>query len=139
MAPVHESVMDFAMSNLVIRNLSLTPDTVNITVPIMDPFRVEMACYSLPYGALGFISHILTYYTVFCLWFGRKPLWPFSPVSYSRIDIVLGVVSLVVSTAMTIVTLVRCRNSWQLLTIAVWKLTISLVNGEPPSSWLLSL
>ncbi|TFK72842.1 hypothetical protein BDN72DRAFT_815575 [Pluteus cervinus] len=132
MAPVVESIIDFVTSNLVIRDLSLTQSDVNGTGQLTDPnasFHQEIACYSLPYGALGFVSHVLTYYTMFCLWFGRKPLWPFRPVSYTRIDIVLGVVSLIVSTTMAIITLVRCRRSWQLLTIGVWKLTISLVNS----------
>ncbi|TFK72845.1 hypothetical protein BDN72DRAFT_894484 [Pluteus cervinus] len=132
MAPALESIVDFIASNLVIRDFSLTPDTVNSTIPAVDPdagFHKEIACYSLPYGALGFVSHALTYYTMFCLWYGRKPLWPFHPVSYTRLDLVLGTVSLIVSTTMAIVTLVRCRNSWQLLTIGVWKLTMSLVNS----------
>lgn len=30
---------------------------------------------------------------------------------------------------MSIVTIVRCRNTWQLLVIAIWKLSMSLLNG----------
>jgi hypothetical protein len=33
-----------------------------------------------------------------------------------------------VSMAMSIVTIVRCRNTWQLLVIAVWKLSVSSLN-----------
>jgi hypothetical protein len=33
----------------------------------------ELRCYSLPYGSLGFVSHALTYYTMICFHFGRRP------------------------------------------------------------------
>jgi len=56
-------------------------------------------------------------------------MMPFRPVKYSWFDLALGVVGLCGSTAMSIVTLVRCRNTWQLLVIAVWKLSMSLLNG----------
>lgn len=88
-----------------------------------------MLCYSLPYGALGFVSHFLTYYTIVCLWFGRSPLWPWRKVKYSRFDLWLGLLGLLIATGLAIFTLVRCRNTWQLLTIAVWKLSMSLLNG----------
>ncbi|KAF8655494.1 hypothetical protein AX16_003024 [Volvariella volvacea WC 439] len=45
----------------------------------------EIACYSL-----GFISHVLTYYTLLCFWYGRSPPWPFSPMTQSRFDVVLA-------------------------------------------------
>ncbi|TFK75698.1 hypothetical protein BDN72DRAFT_885711 [Pluteus cervinus] len=92
-------------------------------------FHGEVACYSLPYGGLGFASHFLTYYTLLCLWNGRSPLWPKRRVRYSKIDLWLGGISLIVTTGLAILTLVRCRNSWQLLTVAVWKMSMSLLNG----------
>ncbi|TFK75687.1 hypothetical protein BDN72DRAFT_451227 [Pluteus cervinus] len=92
-------------------------------------FHSEIACYSLPYGALGFVSHLLTYYTIACLWNGRSPLWPARKVAYSSLDLWLGVFALLGSSGMAIFTLARCRNTWQLLTIGVWKLSVSLVNG----------
>ena len=107
--------------NLLLRT---TPDSL-----AQSSFKNEIHCYSLPYGALGFTSHILTYYTILCLWFGRKPLWPFSRVRYSQLDLVLGIVGLGVTIAVSIVTILRCRNTWQLLVIAVWKLDVSLMNG----------
>jgi len=56
-------------------------------------------------------------------------MMPFRPVKYSWFGLAFGVVGLCVSTAMSIVTIVRCRNTWQLLVIAVWKLSMSLLNG----------
>ncbi|TFK68119.1 hypothetical protein BDN72DRAFT_960505 [Pluteus cervinus] len=91
--------------------------------------HTEMACYSLPYGGLGFTSHILTYYTLFCLCNGVSPFWPVRQVRYSKFDLILSSIGLTTSSAMAIYTLVKCRNSWQLLTIGVWKLSVSLMNG----------
>ncbi|KIJ95463.1 hypothetical protein K443DRAFT_329225 [Laccaria amethystina LaAM-08-1] len=99
------------------------------TSAVYNTLAKEIQCYSLPYGAVGFASHVLTYYTIVCLWNGRKPMMPWRPVKYSWFDLTLGVVGLCVSTAMSIVTIVKCRNTWQLLVIAVWKLSMSLLNG----------
>jgi len=95
----------------------------NYTLPI------EIACYSLPYGGLGFTSHILTYYTVICLGFGRKPFWPCKPISQGNFDLFLAVAGLLVGFIISTITMVRCRNHWQLVAIAVWKLGMSLFNN----------
>lgn len=89
----------------------------------------ELQCYNLPFGGLGFTSHILTYYTIICLWFGRKPLWPFSKISHTKMDVMLGSIGLLVCIVMSVLTMIQCRNTWQLLVIAVWKLSMSLLNG----------
>ncbi|KAF6751715.1 hypothetical protein DFP72DRAFT_1034123 [Ephemerocybe angulata] len=99
------------------------------TKDALESFSEEVKCYALPYGALGFVSHVLTYYTIIALWFGRKPLWPFSRVSYSWLDLTLGGFGLLISTLLTIVTIVRCKDSWELLVIAIWKMAMSLLNG----------
>ncbi|KAH6910728.1 hypothetical protein BKA70DRAFT_92241 [Coprinopsis sp. MPI-PUGE-AT-0042] len=95
----------------------------------LEAFSEEVKCYNLPYGILGFVSHVLTYYTILCLWLGRKPFWPFSRVKFSRFDLALGGVGLLVSTLLSIVTIVRCKDNWELTVIAVWKLGMSLLNG----------
>ncbi|EAU84059.2 hypothetical protein CC1G_06921 [Coprinopsis cinerea okayama7 len=107
----------------------LSRDAPSNATATLDSFSEEIKCYNLPYGILGFISHVLTYYTIVCLWFGRKPLWPFSRVSYSRFDLALGGIGLLVSTLLSIVTIIRCREAWQLLVIAIWKMSMSLLNG----------
>ncbi|TFK68122.1 hypothetical protein BDN72DRAFT_898396 [Pluteus cervinus] len=99
------------------------------TVTATKDIHAEMTCYSLPYGALGFVSHLLTYYTIFCLWEGRRPLWPKRYIKYITWELSIGLVGLLVSSIMAIITLVRCRRTWQLLTIAIWKLCLSVVNG----------
>ena len=101
----------------------------NSTTSVYNTLANEIQCYGLPYGGLGFASHVLTYYTIICLWYGRRPMMPFWRVKHSWLDLYLGVVGLIVSTAMAIVTIVKCRNTWQLLVIAVWKMSMSLLNG----------
>lgn len=104
-----------------------TPDSSSSTS--LESLAEEIKCYTLPYGALGFASHVLTYYTILCLWCGRKPLWLFSRVSYSYFDLALGGFGLLISTLLTIVTIVRCKNTWELLVIGIWKMSMSLLNG----------
>jgi hypothetical protein len=89
----------------------------------------ELQCYSLPFGGLGFTSHILTYWTINCLWLGRRPLWPFEKIHHSKLDVILGSLGLVLCVVMSVITMVHCRNTWQLLVIAVWKMSMSLLNG----------
>lgn len=89
----------------------------------------EMLCYSLPYGALGFISHIITYYTLVCLWLRRRPLWPSKEMNNWKWDLLLGIGSCVLPVALAIFTIVRCRNGWQFLLIGIWKMFMSALLG----------
>src|SRR5271170_7335137 len=75
----------------------------------------EMQCYSLPYGGLGFASHIITYYTLICLWNRRRPRMPWKTLSSSswKFNIFLGVVELIVSVGIAAFTIIRCRNRWE--------------------------
>ncbi|KAF9451090.1 hypothetical protein P691DRAFT_724712 [Macrolepiota fuliginosa MF-IS2] len=86
-------------------------------------------CYALPYGALGCVSHALTYYTLTCLWFGRSPLWPFWKLSCRTYNIVITSGGLAISTIISIITIVNCQNIWQFSVIAAWKMSISLLSG----------
>ncbi|TFK31959.1 hypothetical protein BDQ12DRAFT_639416 [Crucibulum laeve] len=110
----------------------LMPRGLNITsfVPHRgDTLMEEMKCYSLPYGGLGFASHVLTYYAIICLWARRSPIWPFRRVNCSKLDLSLGIVGLALSVGLSIFAIVMCKNTWQLLVIAVWKMSMSMLNG----------
>ena len=78
---------------------------------------------------MGFVSHVLTYYAIGCLWAARSPLWPARRVNHSKFDLLLGVCGVTLSSGIAIFTIVSCKNSWQLLVIAVWKMSMSLLNG----------
>ncbi|KAF9443903.1 hypothetical protein P691DRAFT_678601, partial [Macrolepiota fuliginosa MF-IS2] len=77
------------------------------------------------------VFHVLTYYSLICLWFRWQPLSPWQKLPHSmfyNIAILSGS-PLVVSTVMSIVTIVGCKNSWQLLVIVVWQMGLSILNG----------
>jgi len=89
----------------------------------------EIKCYSLPYGAVGFVSHILTYWTILWLSFGRKPYWPPSRLSAGRFDLCLSLIQITITVGLASFTIVRCRSRWQFILLAMWKLTMSATVG----------
>ena len=89
----------------------------------------EIACYGLPYGLFGFISHLFTYYTVICLSLGRRPLWPWRPLTHANRDLWIALVGMIGGVGLATFTIVRCRNHWQLLLIGIWTTSMSVFNG----------
>ncbi|KAF2101674.1 hypothetical protein NA57DRAFT_73115 [Rhizodiscina lignyota] len=85
----------------------------------------ELQCYSLPYGGIGFASHVITYYTVIMLGVGRKPLPPFSKLEHNYWDFFLALASVVITVPLAAFTIVRCLGRWQFVLLAVWKTTMS--------------
>lgn len=88
--------------------------------------RLEIACYALPYGGLGFASHMLTYYTIAALACGRQPLRPWKPLELKWWDRPLAVVQLVGTVALSVLTMVRCRQRWEFVLVAVWMMTTAM-------------
>ena len=87
----------------------------------LSPPPMDIQCYSLAYGVLGFISHFLTFYAALCLILGRNPLWPAKFANFTRIGLGLAVIAVITTTALTVLSMVRCRSIWQLSLMAVWK------------------
>jgi hypothetical protein len=85
----------------------------------------EIQCYGIPYGGIGFASHILTYYTLICLYNGRRPLWPWKRMKHSEWDMFLAVVQFFFSIGLATFTIIRCRNRWEFVLIVVWKMCLS--------------
>lgn len=87
----------------------------------------EIKCYGLPYGGIGFVSHILTYYTAYMIVLRKSPLLPRpgTDLQHSRIGFALGLLSLIGTVPITAMTMGACRYRWQLVCIGVWKLTMS--------------
>lgn len=94
-----------------------------------DGFHGEIICYTLPYGGLGFASHILTYYTVGILAAGRQPLMPWRKLKHAFWDHIVSWGGLVIGTAFAVFTIVRCRQRWQFMLIAIWKTTMAMTLG----------
>ena len=89
----------------------------------------EIQCYSLPFGAIGFISHLLTYYTIIILSLQRYPWCPFLRNTHSRFDIILALLGIILSVIISSLAIVRCRGRWQFIAMAVWKLDLSITYG----------
>jgi hypothetical protein len=89
----------------------------------------EIQCYSLPYGGIGFASHIITYYTIAMLALQRRPYAPWLHNKRSRLDLLLAIVGLIVTIIISAFTMIRCRSRWQFIAIAAWKLDLSVTFG----------
>ncbi|KAN0089717.1 hypothetical protein V8E51_019977 [Hyaloscypha variabilis] len=89
----------------------------------------ELQCYGLPYGGIGFASHILTYYTIIMLSHQRSPWWPWKRSHHKWVDIFLSLLGLILTVGLTVLTILRCRNRWQFIVMATWKLLLSLTFG----------
>jgi hypothetical protein len=113
-----------ALPSIRIRGLGIIPhkDSAGGT-------KAELKCYNLPYGGIGFISHILTYWQIVWIGLGLKPLAPWRRLKHSLLDLALGSIGLILSVAMSIIAIVRCREDWEFLLIAIWKLTLSVSLG----------
>src|SRR5271167_1394991 len=106
-----------AADNITLNNSSLlfNDGEINETPPI-STLQDELQCYALPYGALGFVSHILTYYTITLLALQRPPWAPWrKQLHHATIDYLLAAVTLIATITITIITMVRCRNRWQFI------------------------
>jgi len=89
----------------------------------------EIQCYSLPYGGIGFASHIITYYTIAMLALQLHPYAPWRRNKNSGFDLFLATVGLIATIIISSLTMVRCRSRWQFVAIAAWKLDLSVTFG----------
>jgi hypothetical protein len=89
----------------------------------------EIQCYSLPYGGIGLISHILTFYTVFWVGRDRRPLFPLKKLTQHGLDAMLGVLVMIATTVLCINVFVRCKDHWPLLFLGIWMWFSGLLNG----------
>ena len=107
--------------------------TVDVNQWLKDPgyeqggtIQEQIHCYALPFGAIGFASHILTYLTVLCLALGRSPWRPWRQLEGHTPNLAFGILGLTITVPLTILVMVRCRNSRSFILIAVWKLILSV-------------
>jgi len=107
-----------------------TPQWLKEITPIKgNNMHDEIRCYALPYGVIGLISHLLTYYTIALLSVGRSPIAPWRKLSSPRIDLCLGILGLLGGSSVTIFTMIRCQQRWQFILIAAWKAALSITLG----------
>ncbi|KAI9779439.1 MAG: hypothetical protein M1839_007404 [Geoglossum umbratile] len=101
----------------------------NRTVPDTDDKEMEskFAQYSLPYGVLGAISHLLTYYVILCHYYCRCPTMPWRYLEKHSINMCLVVIASIVSITIAIVTLTRMRETPALVVLAALQVVLSLI------------
>jgi len=110
-------------------NTSTTSPTGPDQLYGLETLREEIQCYALPFGVIGTLSHILTLYTFLMLAHGLSP-WRWRPNKRYKLDAWLASIGLCILVGTTIVTLVRCRQKWEFVLMAVWKLVLSVsLNG----------
>ena len=74
--------------------------------------------YAIPYGVLGFLSHVLTFYVILCHLFGRRPLLPWQYLQKTTWNIVLVTLSSLIFVVLSAFTLARTRGSHPLMILA---------------------
>jgi hypothetical protein len=70
----------------------------------------EETCYSLPYGGIGFGSHLLTYYSMVMLAYGYRPSPPFGRLRNKKWGVLLGMAQLIGSVVLTAVAIHKCHD-----------------------------
>lgn len=97
--------------------------------PDLKDIAEQIQCYNLPYGGIGFLSHVLTYYAIACVGLGLRPLTPWLLTTRWTFDIVISLISLTTSNTMAIITMYNCRHEWQFLLLGVWNAIVSCTLG----------
>ncbi|KAF1925098.1 uncharacterized protein M421DRAFT_424121 [Didymella exigua CBS 183.55] len=117
-------------SNIVTSTAAPTPNVfTDILLPtpnVTGGPAGEIQCYALPYGAVGVISHLLTYWTFAWIAVGKVPLWPGNDLDTWAFDLFLSIASLCTCIPTATITIYRCRLSWHFVLISVWKLVTSV-------------
>lgn len=116
-------------SNIATSTAASTQTFTDILLPTLNvtagPIG-ETQCYALPYGAVGVLSHLLTYWTFACIAVGKVPLWPGHELDTWAFDLSLSIASRCTCIPTTTITIYRCRLSWHFILISTWKLVTSV-------------
>lgn len=88
----------------------------------------QVQCYSIPYGGVGFVSHLATFYIIIMLAIQRRPsTW--GKTRHRTFDQVISVVSIVTTVAAWVIHMSQCESFQYLVTIAAWELVYSIIFG----------
>ena len=127
------------LSSHIARSLNETT-IVNITLPHSTgtTLQDEIQCYSIPYGLVGFISHLASYYTLAITAVGRKPLAPWSRLKQK--NRIVSILQLVGTMGLALYTIYACHDRWQFVLIALWKLVLNAGKGgwQITTGWMVS-
>jgi len=84
-----------------------------------------MQCYTLPYGGIGFVFHLLVYWTLYWLSIGKCP-WRLKKLKCSDLDFWFALAGLIGGVTLAIYSAVHCRHHWPLVLLAVWRIIFTL-------------
>ena len=101
----------------------------NGAVPDTDDKELErkFGQYGLPYGVLGAISHVLTFYVILCHYYGRRPLMPWKHLKKQVFNMYWVVISSIVSIVIAIVTLTRVKETPPLVVLVAMQIVLSFI------------
>jgi hypothetical protein len=90
----------------------------------------QLQCYAIPYGGMGFVSHLLLAYTYLCVATpSRAPLWPWRTSLNRPYSIALWVTTLFGQFGLNLYHIVLCHFGWQLSAVTAGKLLLNLFWG----------
>lgn len=104
---------------------TLTPRFLPVTNSTTLESHVQI--YAIPYGVLGFLSHLLTFYVILCHLFGRRPLLPWQRLQKETWNIVLVSLSSLATVILSAVTLARTRGSQPLMILAGMQIVLGVL------------
>ena len=102
---------------------------VRPVIQISQQLNQDIQCYSLPYGLLGMLSHIWTFYCVIVNALGNKPSQPWKQRQQSIPNIILGTVQMISTTVLAVANIRRCHGSTNIVLLATSMLLISATSS----------
>jgi len=94
---------------------------------ITRPWPEEIKCYNLPYGGIGFLTHLIAFWMVIWLGLGMTPIWPVKELTNRWAITVIGLLSFFGAVPIVLLNILQCRARWQFVCLGVWKLTTSFI------------
>jgi hypothetical protein len=92
--------------------------------------RHSAECFALPYGGLGFASHVLTYYCLIINILGRRPLMPWKMQKNSHINLALGLAQLISTTITSVLATTRCaQHASEFIMLSIWLIMTSIASS----------
>ncbi|KAJ2897708.1 hypothetical protein MKZ38_004485 [Zalerion maritima] len=85
--------------------------------------------YSLPYGVLGAIDHIATFYAIGCHFYERRPLAPHKLIKHKLLNLLNILLASVVTVTIAFVTLSKVKEDKPLLIFAALHVVLDVIKG----------
>ncbi|KAF2477193.1 uncharacterized protein BDR25DRAFT_339180 [Lindgomyces ingoldianus] len=99
----------------------------------------QMQCFALPFGVIGFVMHLLANWMLFYL-ICDESIWRGDTIKYPLMNFSMGSMGLLGGLGISIYNAIRCRDSWPLILISVWKagFVIATNGASMLANWALS-